>query len=128
MRILALRFANINSLAGEWAVNFGDPAFRDGLFALTGPTGAGKTSVLDAICLALYGQTARQSISKEVNEVMTRGTGESYAEVEFEVSGQRYRSRWEQRRARRRAEGELQPAERQIVDAATGEVLEREEK
>lgn len=123
MKILNLRFRNINSLAGEWQIDFGDPAFRDGLFALTGPTGAGKTSVLDAICLALYGQTARQSISKEVNEVMTRGTGESYAEVEFEVSGQRYRSRWEQRRARRRAEGELQPAERQIVDAATGEVL-----
>lgn len=123
MKILNLRFKNINSLAGEWRINFEDPAFSRGLFALTGPTGAGKTSVLDALCLALYGQTARQSISKEANEVMTRGTGESFAEVGFEVGGKRYRSRWEQWRARHRADGELQQAARQIVDANTGEVL-----
>jgi exonuclease SbcC len=54
---------------------------------------------------------------------MTRGTGESFAEVGFEVGGKRYRSRWEQRRARQNAAGELQPAKRQIVDADTGEVL-----
>jgi len=123
MKILHLRLRNINSLAGEWCIDFEDPAYRTGLFALTGPTGAGKTSVLDAICLALYGQTARQSISKDSNEVMTRGTGECRAEVEFEVGGERYRSAWEQRRAHRRPDGDLQPAERQLAVAVTGHVL-----
>jgi exonuclease SbcC len=123
MKILNLRFKNINSLAGEWRIDFEDAAYRNGLFALTGPTGAGKTSVLDAICLGLYGQTARQKVSKETNEIMTRGTGECSAEVEFEAGHTRYRSRWEQWRARRKPDGDLQTARRSLVEAATGTIL-----
>ena len=67
MKIINLSFSNINSLAGFWSIDFTTPAFSDGLFVLTGPTGAGKTSVLDAICLALYGKTVREEqISKEI--------------------------------------------------------------
>jgi exonuclease SbcC len=60
MKILSLRLRNLNSLKGEWKIDFSQPPFRDnGLFAITGPTGAGKTTLLDAICLALYHRTPR---------------------------------------------------------------------
>ena len=55
MKILSLRLKNINSLKGEWKIDFTREDFaNNGLFAITGPTGAGKTTLLDALCLALY--------------------------------------------------------------------------
>ncbi len=110
MKILSLRFKNINSLKGEWKIDFTAPEFRDqGLFAITGPTGAGKTSILDAICLALYHQTPRLSVSSGSNEIMTRHTGDCLAEVQFSVGKKEYRAFWSQRRARNQADGKLQP-------------------
>ena len=45
MKILSLRLKNLNSLKGEWAIDFTQPPFVDnGLFAITGPTGAGKST------------------------------------------------------------------------------------
>ncbi len=123
MRILSLHFANINSLAGDWSIDFEDPAFRDGLFALTGPTGSGKTSVLDALSLALYGRTVRQKISKETNEVMTRGAGTARAEVAFETGGRRYLCAWSQHRARAKAGGNLQAAKRSLTSLTDNATL-----
>lgn len=60
MKILSLRLKNLNSLKGEWKIDFTrEPFASNGLFAITGPTGAGKTTLLDAICLALYHETPR---------------------------------------------------------------------
>ncbi|MCG8620104.1 MAG: AAA family ATPase [Desulfobacterales bacterium] len=119
MRILGLRLKNINSLRGEWQVDFRDPEFADhGLFAITGPTGAGKTSLLDAICLALYHQTPRLSVSSGSNQLMTRHTGECLAEVAFAVRDQTYRAFWSQHRAKYKPDGNLQPPK---VELALGD-------
>lgn len=43
MKILSLRLKNLNSLKGEWKIDFtAEPFASNGLFAITGPTGAGK--------------------------------------------------------------------------------------
>jgi len=126
MKILELRFKNLNSLYGEWVIDFTDPEYvSNGIFALTGPTGAGKSTILDAICLALYGATPRLGkITKSENEIMSRQTGECYAEVLFESQAGRFRCHWEQRRARKKAEGNLQDQEHQIADADIGKPIE----
>ncbi|AVS78050.1 chromosome segregation protein SMC [Paracidovorax avenae] len=118
MRILSLRLKNLNSLKGEWRIDFTQVPFSDGgLFAITGPTGAGKTTLLDAICLALYHQTPRiGGVSQGGNELMTRHTAECLAEVEFAVPGGRYRAFWSQRRARDRPDGALQPAQVELAE------------
>ena len=71
--------------------------------------------ILDAICLALYGETPRiNSISKS-NEVMTRQTAECFAEVVIDLNGVQYRCRWGQRRAYGKPDGNLQDATHEIA-------------
>lgn len=125
MKILSLQFKNLNSLKGEWKIDFTQSPFVDnGLFAITGPTGAGKTTLLDAICLALYHQTPRLGqISASTNEIMSRGTAECAAEVQFEVKGKAYRAHWSMRRSRGKADGNLQQADVELAEVATGNVL-----
>ncbi len=126
MRILQVRFKNLNSLVGEWEIDLRHPAFTsDGIFAITGPTGAGKTTILDAICLALYGRTPRlNKVTKSGNEIMSRQTGECFAEVTFETQTGRYRCHWSQHRARKKTDGELQAPKHEIANPDSGEIFE----
>lgn len=98
MRLLKLRLRNLNSLAGDWEIDFGHPAFaNDSLFVITGPTGAGKSTILDALSLALFRETPRLGrVSKQANDAMTRGAAECLAEATFEAGGGVWRAAFAQ--------------------------------
>lgn len=121
MKILKVKSLNINSLKGEFEVDFEKFLKDESLFAITGPTGAGKSTILDVITCALYGRTARLT---NPNELMSRHTGECLCEVEFEVKGKVYRSSWSQKRARKSPEGAFQSAKMEISEVESGKVLE----
>jgi exonuclease SbcC len=126
MKIHKLRFQNLNSLVGEWQIDFNEKVFlTNSIFAITGPTGAGKTTILDAICLALYGMTPRlNKISQSNNEIISRHSGQCFAELVFETHKGTFCVHWSQHRARNKADGALQGYKHEIADVLTGAVLE----
>lgn len=131
MRILAIRGKNLASLAEPFEIllNSG-PLEQAGLFAITGQTGAGKSTILDALCLALYDKIPRlpdghgfavghkdedenlRVTSNDVRSILRRGTSNAYAEVDFIGKDKHhYRARWEVSKARGKADGRLQAQE-----------------
>jgi exonuclease SbcC len=138
MRILAIRGENLASLGQPFVIDFeAEPLAGTGLFAITGETGSGKSTILDALCLALYGRYPRFAETQQDTSpdpggkvkildgstILRRGAGKGYAEVDF--IGQdnlRYRARWEARRARNKADGAIQGAVRSL-HSFSGEVI-----
>lgn len=120
MKILRIQFKNLNSLpVGDIDLENG-PLAHAGIFAITGPTGAGKSTILDAITLALYGRAARYDSAANPEDMMSRHTASCHAEVLFEVRGERYRAEWQLRRARNRIDGKVQPANRRLYRSLPG--------
>jgi exonuclease SbcC len=122
MKILSVKFKNLNSLRGEHKIDFSLPPFSEtGLFAITGPTGAGKTTILDAITVALYGKVHRHN--RDVDEIMSRHTGECYSELEFEAKDMIYRAKWSLHRAGGKADGKLQQERMELSELRDGDYV-----
>ncbi|CAA2100884.1 Nuclease SbcCD subunit C [Methylobacterium bullatum] len=137
MRILAIRGENLASLAAPFSVDLaGGPIGATGIFAITGETGAGKSTILDALCLALYGRYPRVATSGrerapdpggdpitigDERAILRRGATEGFAEVDFiGKDGQGYCARWSVYRARGKANGRLQNKTRSLTRLADG--------
>lgn len=137
MKILAIRGCNLASLEGDFEIDFTrEPLKSAGIFAITGQTGAGKSTILDALCLALFDNAPRLNRAESINisdvedktitqkdsrNILRRGTSEGYAEVDFiALNGDKYRSRWMVRRARGRADGALQATTMRLDNSSIG--------
>lgn len=113
MKILRLTIHNLNSLRLKETIDFGEKPLSDtGLFAIIGDTGAGKTTILDAVTLALYGKIHR---NKDVKEVISYGATQCLSEVEFETKKNLFRASWKMRRARNKVDGNLIGPEREFA-------------
>ena len=135
MKILAIRGKNLASLAGEFEIDFRrEPLKQAGLFAITGKTGSGKTTILDAMCIALYEKSPRledirnsNAIENNLQEnnprtILRRGSSEGYAEVDFmAVDGYEYRVRWSISRTRNNPNGNFRPTSYDLHNLSTGE-------
>lgn len=91
MRFISLKLNNITSLRGEHQIDFGEALGNEELFAITGATGAGKSSLLNAITLALFGKSY-----KNLNqwEFITQDEMEGHVDLEFSIGGLVYRALW----------------------------------
>jgi exonuclease SbcC len=132
LRILAIRGENLASLAEPFAIEFEEEPLRSaGLFAITGETGAGKSTILDALCLALYDEIPRLFApgdaertpdpsgetlgSGDQRAILRRGAGRGFAEADFVArDGKRYRARCDLMRARGKVSGKLQQRARAL--------------
>lgn len=139
MKILSIRIKNLASLAGEHFIDFeSEPLASAGLVAIVGKTGAGKSTILDAMCLALFNQIPRlkgsdgKLIDVDGSELLTnspltvlrRGTGHGFAELSFIAQDQKiYLARWEIKRAREKADGKLQSVQRSLQCLTDGTII-----
>ena len=142
MLIQKLILHNLASIA-DATIDFRCDALRnEPVFLITGPTGAGKTTILDGICLALFGKTPRmekmegrseryavgedsQLSVSDNRQLMRRTTGECFAELYFEADGKLYKALWYVKRARKKPTGNLQPVEHTLENLTTGELIKK---
>ncbi|WP_207455673.1 AAA family ATPase [Herbiconiux sp. SYSU D00978] len=91
MRIRRLRLAGFGPYRGEQVVDF-DRFDEEGLFLITGKTGAGKSSILDAICFALYNTIPRfEGRESKPRSHHCSPDDPSFVELDFDVHGETYR-------------------------------------
>ncbi len=124
MKLQKLTIHNIASIEDATIDFEAQPLAGSEVFLITGKTGSGKSTILDAICLALFANTPRlantnmQGKTKDADstigidnprQLMRRNTGEAFVTLTFIGSdGLHYEAKWSVARAYKKATGRLQ--------------------
>lgn len=142
MRFQQLTIHNIASIE-DAVIDFGAKPLADSeVFLITGKTGSGKSTILDAICLALYATTPRLKGTQmqgetqdgtnpiqidDPRQLMRRNTGEAFVSLTFTGSNNvHYKAEWSVARARKRETGNLQGKKWELINLDTNEKLTKD--
>ena len=123
MKLLKIEIENLNSLYGHHSVDFEKDLLGSPLFLIMGSTGAGKSTLMDAMSLSLFGQTPRLIKSKtdkdsenDCRQVMSRGTAYAFSQLTFTKleNGklEKYRATWQCERAYKKPDGNFKDPRR----------------
>lgn len=142
MKIKTLKIHNIASFE-DLTLDFDRAPLADAdLFLLNGETGSGKSTILDAICLALYGDTPRLQASKGLGDrdadlpddisyndcrrMLRQGTGAGWVRLSFDADGSSWLAEWAVQRARKKPSGKLQQKSWTLTDLGAGRTITKD--
>lgn len=139
MKIQKLQIQNIASIENATIDFTAQPLCDSDVYLITGDTGAGKTTILDSICLALFNNTPRlargndktvinngiDALSlRDPKRMMRRNTGEALIKLFFEANGDCYEVEWHvQRGQKKKATNQMSSVDRKLTNLATGDYL-----
>jgi DNA repair protein SbcC/Rad50 len=124
MRVHRLEITAFGPFAGTEVIDF-EPLNDAGIFLLTGPTGAGKTTVFDAICFGLFGAVpGARNGAKDLKSHHADGTAVPSVTLEASMRGRRFRIRrspaWSRPSTRARTGRVDQPAKASVEELVDG--------
>ncbi len=116
MKPLKLKIKGLNSFTKEQTIDF-EALSACGIFGIFGPTGSGKSTILDGITLALYGDVARKSSNFVNSSEEIREAGIVFT---FQISGNVPRIYQVERRYKKNKDVSKKPASQSVLKEITG--------
>ena len=125
MRPTKLTISAFGPYAGEMTLEL-DRLGDRGIYLITGDTGAGKTTIFDAITFALYGNASGENRKpRMLRSKYASAEARTFVEMEFVYNGKTYRLRRnpEYLRAKQRGEGETKERPDALLELPDGNVI-----